>query len=443
MRIFGTAGVRGIFNISQTLQQVYSLAETVSFVFGRGAYGIGWDGRKSSSVLACVVTSAIVATGSDAVIFGLVPTPVLAYGTRLNHCFAGFSVTASHNPREFSGVKAFNEEGMEMSEEEETRVERALVVNPWKACANFGASFSKNVLDSYKEEFYSRFSPISSGLKIVVDCANGPGAYVVPEVLFKLGHKVIPINTQVSWRFPARSPEPTRENLEDTANLVVALGADLGFAHDGDADRLVMVNSAGQVLPDSFVSILAIRALGVKSRVVILSENTSSAVAEEVERLGGKVVRSKVGKTFAKLAAENAVFATEPSKIVDPTWGMWEDGMFASVLIADFLSRNRDEMDSLTAGAGWHYKQVNLHLSVDREGLWRKARESFAKFRISEERKLDGIKFVFKDDSWIMFRVSGTEPVTRIYCESKDESRLEQLLEEGIKCLESSAGTQR
>jgi len=181
------------------------------------------------------------------------------------------------------------------------------------------------------------------------------------------------------------------------------------------------------------------RALGVKSRAVVLSENSSSAVAEEVERLGGRVVRSRVGKTFTKIAAESAALATEPSKIVDPTWGMWEDGMFASVLIADFLSRNREEMNLLTLGAGWHYRQVNLRLSADRESLSRRARESFAKFRILEERKLDGVKLVFKDDSWIMFRTSGTEPIARIYCESRDALKLEQLVDEGVKCVESAA----
>ena len=331
-----------------------------------------------------------------------------------------------------------------MSEEEEVRVERALVVNPRKASASFGASsLRRDVLESYREQLRSRFSQVASGLKIVVDCANGPGAYVVPEVLSKLGHKVIPINSQVSWRFPGRLPEPTRENLKDTANLVVTLGADLGFANDGDADRLVMINSAGRVIPDSIVSILAMRALEVKSRTVVLSENTSSAVAEQVEKAGGKVIRSKVGKTFAKLMVENAAFATEPSKIVDPMWGMWEDGMFASVLIADFLSRNRAEMSLLIEGTGWHYRQVNLHLSVGEENLWRRTRESLAKFRVSEERRLDGVKFVFKDDSWIMFRISGTEPITRIYCESKDMQKLEQLMEEGVSCVEGAAVTQR
>ena len=124
-------------------------------------------------------------------------------------------------------------------------------------------------------------------------------------------------------------PEPTPQNLADTAAVVASLGADLGLAHDGDADRLVLINPAGRVLPDSIVSILALKAAVQQGRVVVLSENTSSAVEEEAVKMGCRVVRSTIGKSFAEIEKEGAAFATEPSKVVDPRWGMWEDGMSA------------------------------------------------------------------------------------------------------------------
>jgi len=111
-KTFGTAGVRGVFNRTQTPEQVYRLAETIAFATGRGKYGIGWDCRKASALLAKTVASAVSAVGSDVHAFGLVPTPVVAFGTKSRACLAGFSVTASHNPAEFSGVKVFNGEGM-------------------------------------------------------------------------------------------------------------------------------------------------------------------------------------------------------------------------------------------------------------------------------------------------------------------------------------------
>jgi phosphomannomutase len=429
MPIFGTAGVRGIFNSTQTLEQVYRLVETSAFVFGKGKYGVGWDGRKSSEVLARVVCSSVAATGSDAVRFGLVPTPVVAFGTRELGCHLGFSVTASHNPPEFSGVKFFGMEGMELSREEEARIERGMVVESAKNSAKSGSMGSHDALLPYVRSTLSRFSKAEKGLKIVVDCANGPGALATPRILTGMGNIVIPFNAQISWRFPSRSPEPTPETLQETASLVSGISADLGMAHDGDGDRLVLVNSSGHVLPDYVTSILALEAIGKSSGTVILSENTSFAVEEAAEKMGLSVVRDKIGKTFAEIKKKGAVLATEPSKIVDPTWGMWEDGIYCAALIADAISRRPELKSLLDSNLEWIYKQVNLPISVDLTRLGDQIDEYFSKFRIVEKRYVDGLRVVFRDKSWVMFRPSGTEPKTRIYCEAKDYMRLSELVE--------------
>jgi phosphopentomutase len=437
--VFGTAGVRGVFNSTQTPEEVYGLALTSAFVFGRGSYCIGWDGRKSSALLARVVAAGLSSAGGEVILFGLVPTPVTAFGAREERCKLGFSVTASHNPPEYSGVKFFNGEGMELPKEQELRIERAMVVDANMNSGEFGALIGREMLDSYLVRLLARFEKLQKGLKIVVDCANGPGALVTPRALEALGHKVIPLNAQISWRFPARLPEPTAQNLAETASIVSSLGADIGLAHDGDADRLVMINSAGLVLPDSIVSILALKASAHKDGVVVLSENTSSAVEEEAVAMGYRVVRSRIGKTFAEIEKEGAMFATEPSKIVDPRWGMWEDGMYAAVLIADAISREPELLGFLGSNQKWQYKQLNIPISVDLSNVTDRIEAEFSRFRISEVRRLDGLKLVFKDRSWIMFRSSGTEPKTRIYCESLDQLRLEELLETAKKVLQGTA----
>jgi phosphomannomutase len=435
MPSFGTAGVRGVFNVSQTPEQVYELALTCGFVFGRGSYGIGWDGRKSSFVLARAVASGIASAGSEAVTFGMVPTPVTAFGARQNRCRLGFSVTASHNPPEYSGVKIFNQAGMELPKEEEARVERAMVVDVNKTSRSMGALRSSETLEEYRTSLLSKFERVPRGLKIVVDCANGPGALVTPQVLAGLGHTVIPLNAQISWRFPARLPEPTPRTLVDTAAIVTAVGADLGFAHDGDADRLVTIDSSGRVVPDSLTSIMALRALGKSSGSVVLSENTSTAVEEDALALGLRVVRGRVGKTFAEIEREHAVFATEPSKIVDPDWGMWEDGMYGAALISDSIARSTGLLGLLNEEPVWHYRQVNAPAKIDTRSLLERAIAEFEKFRVAQVRQLDGLKIILKDGSWIMFRSSGTEPKTRIYCESRDQTRLQELLDVGQKLL--------
>ncbi len=439
VKAFGTAGVRGVFNRTQTPEQVYRLAETIAFATGRGRYGVGWDGRKASALLAKTVLSAVNAVGSDAQVFGMVPTPVLAFGTRSRACMAGFSVTASHNPAEFSGVKVFNRNGMELPKTDEERIERAMAVEVMKPSGRFGQLVpDPDVMEDYIEGVVSRYPRVSQPLRIAVDCASGPGGLVTPEILTRLGHHVVPVNAQVSWRFPARPPEPTAANLADFARMVPTLGVDFAFAHDGDADRLVMVDALGNVVPDSILTILALRGLGLSRGTAVVSENTSSAVAAEAERLGLKVKRSRVGKTFAVLDAEGGVFAAEPSKVVDPKWGLWEDGINASALVSSLLSSDRGMLGRVMQEVEWAYRQTNVRGSVKMEALAAKARESFRKFRISEERTLDGLKLVLSDGSWVMFRPSGTEPITRFYCESRDQQELEALVQLGVQCVEAS-----
>jgi phosphomannomutase len=439
VKAFGTAGVRGVFNKTQTPEQVYRLAETIAFASGRGRYGVGWDGRKASALLAKTVASAVSAVGSDVYLFGLVPTPVLAYGTRSRSCVAGFSVTASHNPAEFSGVKVFNRNGMELPKFDEERIERAMGVDVMKPSGAFGQFVrDEGVVGEYVDAVVARHGLASNPLRIAVDCASGPGGLVTPRILSMLGHHVIPVNSQVSWRFPARPPEPTAANLADFAKMIPSLGVDVAFAHDGDADRLVMVDSFGNVVPDLILTVLALRGLGLHKGNVVISENTSTAVAEEAERLGLKVFRSRVGKTFAVLESDGGVFASEPSKIVDPRWGTWEDGINASAMISSLLATDRGLLGRVMQEVRWRYRQTNLRVEVRMEALVEKARETFRKSRIVEERTLDGMKLVFGDGSWVMFRPSGTEPITRMYCEAKDPQQLETLVQLGTECIESS-----
>lgn len=439
VKAFGTAGVRGVFNRTQTPEQVYRLAETIAFASGRGRYGVGWDGRKASALLARTVMAAVNAVGSDVDVFGLVPTPVLAFGTKVRGCVVGFSVTASHNPAEFSGVKAFNHEGMELPKSDEERIERAMGVDVRKPSGKFGETIPDDgIVDDYIAAVVSRYPRAAQPLRIAVDCASGPGGLVTPEILKALGHHVVPVNAQVSWRFPARPPEPTAANLSGFASMVPTLGVDFAFAHDGDADRLVMVDSNGNVVPDSVLTVLALRALKLDGGTAVISENTSTAVAEEAERLGLKVKRSRVGKTFAVLAAEGGVFAAEPSKVVDPRWGLWEDGINASALISMALAADRGLLSSVVQGIQWAFRQTNLRSAVDMRVLKSRAKESFKRFGIVEERTLDGLKLVLADGSWVMFRPSGTEPMTRVYCESKDAQQLDVLVQLGTQCVEYS-----
>jgi phosphopentomutase len=186
------------------------------------------------------------------------------------------------------------------------------------------------------------------------------------------------------------------------------------------------------------MTILALRGLDLHEGTAVLSENTSSAVAEEAERMGLAVKRSRVGKTFAVLDAEGGVFAAEPSKVVDPKWGLWEDGINASALISTLLAFDHNQLRRALEEVQWKYRQTNLKTSARMDVLVPTALEAFKKFKVSEKRDLDGLKVVLADGSWAMFRPSGTEPVMRIYCESKDLQVLDALTQSAIQCVEAS-----
>ena len=328
---------------------------------------------------------------------------------------------------------------MELPASDEEKIERALAIDVMKPSGVFGQLVpDEEAVDDYVQALVSRYEKAREPLRIAVDCASGPGGIVTPQVLKPLGHQVIPINAQVSWRFSARPPEPTASNLADFSKMVPALGVDLAFAHDGDADRLVMLDALGRVVPDSILTILALRGVNASSGVVVISENTSTAVAEEAEKLGLRVARSRVGKTFAVLEAEGGIFAAEPSKVVDPRWGLWEDGINAAAMISGLVSSDKGVVDRVMEEVQWRYRQVNFDVAVKMRVLMEKASEAFRKFKIQEERTLDGLKLVFADSSWVMFRPSGTEPKVRLYCESKDSQLLDVLVQLGTQCIESS-----
>jgi phosphopentomutase len=193
------------------------------------------------------------------------------------------------------------------------------------------------------------------------------------------------------------------------------------------------------VLPDYMTSVLALEAIGKSSGAVIISENSSFAVEETAIRMGLRVVRGRIGKTFAEIEREKAVMATEPTKIVDPDWGLWEDGIYGAALIVDAIGKRSELRKVINGELEWLYKQVNIPISVDLVRIADHVDEYFGKYRIVEKRALDGLRVIFKDKSWVMFRPSGTEPKMRIYCEAKDELRLTELVD-GAKNLAERLG---
>jgi phosphomannomutase/phosphoglucomutase len=416
---------------------------------GQGKFGVGYDSRKTSSILANIACSAMNWYGSDVEDYGMIPTPVLAFNIKNSKLHAGFSVTASHNPPEFAGIKVFGTDGIEFSLEAEQRIEALIQKSEGyhkkeTDLATFGATNENNeAIYSYTDAILSRVTKTRKKFKILVDCANGTAGPITPYTLSQLGHHVVTVNAHPSESFPGRLPEPMPETLVETAKLSRSIHADFTLAHDGDADRLVMIDELGNVLPDYALSCLLLKVVIGQRRpgTVIISLNSSNAIENVATSLGCRVVRSRLGKTFEELYKRTGIFASEPSKAVDPRWGYWEDGIYAGIMIAQYLSENGITLSQAVSTIPKYFNlQKNLQLlaSIDYSALKDLLTKRYGD-KIQKIDETDGTKTYFKSGSWLMLRSSGTERKVRVYVESSNESEARQLLQDGIG-LASLAG---
>jgi phosphomannomutase len=452
---FGTAGIRGIYGEEVSVQETLAVCYAVNKLHKKGTFGVCRDTRRSSVVLSKATVAGINWFGSDVFDFGLFPTPLLAFNVKKRQLEAGLAVTASHNTSEYAGIKVFNNEGIELSLVEEHRIEEETRKANYsrgdglEGVDDIGFGECLTVTDgveTYFQELLRILPPTKRKMKILVDCANGAACHVSPRLVSSFGHVVISINSHPSHSFPGRHPEPNEKTLKETSKIVRAMGdIDLAVAHDGDADRVVLIDHDGCVIPDYVLSWIFLKMIleesssGSTSRrptsssrkEVTLSVNSSNAIVKLAIENGCKVNYARLGKTPEELYRKGSggIFASEPSKIVDPRWGFWEDGIYTVLRVVQHLSSNDISFESMVREAPVYYQEKEdiQSVIVSYEDIEKEAEKKFEpKYRIQDVIKIDGIKFVLRDkdntdddDSWIMFRNSGTENKVRIYAESR------------------------
>ncbi|MEM3430901.1 MAG: phosphoglucosamine mutase, partial [Candidatus Bathyarchaeia archaeon] len=252
-RLFGTNGVRGIVNRELTPQLVLELSQAIGTFFGRSKILLGRDGRISSRMFSEIAASGLVAAGCDVYDAGMAPTPAIQYLTRKGEFDGAIIITASHNPPEYNGLKVIDRDGIEISSDKELEIEGIYFsgehrLAEWRV---LGERFPLGEwLEDYREAVKSKVDQTAirnRKPRIVVDSANGVGSLVTPYLARELGCQVLTLNSNIDGTFPGRMPEPTPENLEYLCEIVRASRADIGVAHDGDADRAIFVDETGQV----------------------------------------------------------------------------------------------------------------------------------------------------------------------------------------------------
>lgn len=421
MRYFGSSGIRGVAFKEFTLE----LASKVAFAAASRYRDVvlGRDGRLTGEAFSAAISAALMSGGADICNIGIATTPTLAFASRDKDC--GVMVTASHNPAEYNGIKLWNPDGSSFDtrqmEEIESLMERDLPPADWRSVGTM--TEDRNAIQDHMKAILSRVG--ESRIKVVVDCANGPASLITPFVLEKMGCKVVTLNAHIDGRFPGRPPEPVEENLGSLKNAVLHLKADLGIAHDGDADRMVAIDDKGRYAGGDVLLKVFAKELGVKSMVAPVD-----ATMLLDDWFGDRLHRTRVGDAFVseKVKQTGAEFGGEPSGTwVFPGISLCPDGIFAAAKLVELCAKRRlsDIIDSLPTLP--MLKETLRFEQSKRKTILDNLERQIGSVRAAEVDKTDGYRLRF-EDGWALIRLSGTEPKMRVVVEARTMEKAKEIM---------------
>lgn len=437
-KLFGTSGIRGLIGSEVTCELALNVGKSLAYYLGNeGKVVVGYDTRTTNHMFDEAITAGLLESGVDVVKIGMVPTPLLGYATEKLDADAGVMLTASHNPSQYNGIKLWNKNGMAYTSQQEAKIEeiyanKDYISVTWDKVGSL--SVNEEIKGRYIDDLVAMVD-IKKDLKVVIDCASGAGSEISPLVFRKAGCEVTTLNSQPDGFFPGRNPEPNADNLGNLMKTVVAIGADLGIAHDGDADRMITVDEKGNISP--FDSLLALISKQFDGDIV----TTVDAGLCMDESVKGDVIRTPVGDVnIAEVIIEkNAAFGGEPSGTwIHPDFCMCPDGILSGLRMAEIVSRDgklSELLDKIPSYPNIREKitcskEAKVKVMENMEELLKDAFDD-----IVEVNSLDGVRLTFSDDSWVLVRPSGTEDYIRITLESRDSERAEEIKEKCVKII--------
>lgn len=446
-RLFGTNGVRGVWGKDFTSDLVIDLSYAIATYYKKGPIVVGYDGRRSSPVVSRLVRATLNSAGLDVADAGLVPTPCLQYAAKRLGYRGGIMITASHNPPEYNGIKPAASDGVEISREDELAVEDVYYSKKFAQMAGHGRQYiDDSIVPAYMEKVLSLVDADKIRAKnftVAMDTGNGAQAVVAPMIAKKLGCKVIVINGYIDGDFPGRGSEPTPDNLGVLAEAVRNGKADFGVAFDGDGDRSIFCDDKGSIYwGDKTGSLLARNLLAQrhKGAEIVCPVNTSMVLSKVAEESGIKVVHTKVGSVEVSREMvsrrapmgleENGGFMYGPINEV-------RDGAMTTALVLDMLAATGESFSRLVEKLPRTFQLKTKFSCSSREVVERVVQACVEHGSPKRIETMDGAKIWIDDETWLMVRPSGTEPLIRMYAESTDKALLDSKVDEYSRIVRS------
>ncbi len=427
--MFGTSGIRGAVGEEVTASVGVDLGRAVA-VDGVDRVVVGRDPRESGDLLADAVAAGLREAGADVVDLGLAATPTVARSVGWRDADAGVAVTASHNPPADNGFKLWNPSGQAYTEAQRERIAGLLEEGTFDPAGwdDLGERRTwPDAADRHVEAIAGAVD-LADPLSVVVDVGTGAGQ-VTAEALGELGCEVETLNAQPDGAFPARPSEPTAEHCEGLARYVGATDADLGVAHDGDADRTMAVDETGSFVAGDQLLALFARAAASEGERVAVPVDTSLAVEDALAEADVGATRTCVGDVFvAEAAAEpDVAFGGEPSGAwIWPEETLCPDGPLAACKLAELVGERGPLADQVSDLPTYPIRRANVRVENKRAVVARIEEALLADY--GDVTTVDGVR-VETPEGWFLVRASGTQPLVRLTAEAREESRADELLE--------------
>ncbi len=447
MDVFGSSGVRGVVNEGMTPAFALQVAQAAGTVWDSSRVAVARDTRTSGRMLVDAATSGLASVGTAVDRLGVVPTPA-AQQYAETASVPVIIVTASHNPPQFNGIKLVGDTGVGLSVEQLEAIEAVLIdetattvswadVGTTRRITDLRDAYIEAVVDAVDRERIA-----AADLTVALDPGHGAGSHTTPTLLRRLGCDVRTVNAQPDGRFPGRDPEPVPEQLDALRRLVRTTDADLGIAHDGDADRAVFIDETGTPI-DGSASLAALAAAELSADETMVSAvNVSQRIVDAVDAVGAQLELTPIGATHlvSRIQQLRSADATVPiagegnGGVIYPPYRTARDGGYTAARFLELIA-DQPASEVVAPYTGYHMVRRNLEYDTerDRQVLLDQARE-WATTQDGTLDTRDGYRVDF-GDRWVLVRPSGTEPLVRVYAEARKQAHATELIESAVSAM--------